>query len=513
MESGTGDRLSFMGFEEADRRALMSLAPLIKRELPKALDQFYRRVKETPETSRFFSSQAHIDGAASRQLRHWDLISAAEFSQSYVDAVRTVGLIHARIGLEPRWYIGGYALVLEQLVNAILVERQPKRGFGKTPSDPELARKVGALLKATLLDMDFAISVYIEAAEEARKASEAEATRMLQDEVVNVFGAALAKLAQGDLTVRIADEVPDAFVRLRDDFNAATTGLEAAMVAVVGNIDAIRSSADDIARAAGDLSRRTEQQAAALEETAASLSEITAAVASSAKGATTSGDLARTVDQDAGTGREIVLQAVAAMERIEQSSRKIGEIIDVIDEIAFQTNLLALNAGVEAARAGEAGKGFAVVASEVRALAQRSAEAAKEIEALIKVSTDHVDGGVLLVRQSGEALSRIAGGANQMNGLITEIAASAQQQAAGLSQVNSAAAQMDQITQQNAAMVEEAAAAAQSLSHEILALDAEVARFRTKAPGSQAGLAVARPNRGQAADAALHGQLRVVHRS
>src|SRR5690606_18841880 len=254
--------------------------------------------------------------------------------------------------------------------------------------------------------------------------------------------------------------------------------LQDAMSVVVTNVSAIRSGSGEISQAADDLSRRTEQQAASLEETAAALDQITATVNRTAAGARQASDTVQAAKGDAETSGNVVRDAVSAMGAIEKSAQEITQIIGVIDEIAFQTNLLALNAGVEAARAGDAGRGFAVVASEVRALAQRSAEAAKEIKVLISASTSQVNSGVSLVGQTGEALQRIVSRVAEIDGLVSEIAASAQEQATGLQQVNTAVNQMDQVTQQNAAMVEQSTAASHSLAQEAEALAGSVARFQ-----------------------------------
>jgi methyl-accepting chemotaxis protein len=226
------------------------------------------------------------------------------------------------------------------------------------------------------------------------------------------------------------------------------------------------------------LSRRTEQQAASLEETAAALDKIAATVRRTAEVANEARDLVSTSKDDAERSGDVVRQTVGAMDGIETSSKQIASIIGVIDEIAFQTNLLALNAGVEAARAGDAGRGFAVVATEVRALAQRSADAAKEIKTLISASTQQVDVGVKLVSETGQALGRIATQVSQLNGLVAELAASAKEQATGLGEVNAAVNQMDQVTQQNAAMVEQATAASHGLSGESQELARLVGQFR-----------------------------------
>ncbi len=257
----------------------------------------------------------------------------------------------------------------------------------------------------------------------------------------------------------------------------------------------IGSGASEIARASDDLSQRTEQQAASLEETAAALDEITATVKKSAQGAVHARETVQSAMSGAAEGGEIVRDAVSAMGEIEKSATQIGNIIGVIDEIAFQTNLLALNAGVEAARAGEAGRGFAVVASEVRALAQRSAEAAKEIKTLISNSSRQVTTGVNLVDRTGEALRKIVQQVEQIDGLVSEIAASAQEQSAGLAQVNTAVNHMDQTTQQNAAMVEETTAASHALRTETSELQRLLGGFRIGEGAAQppAPVAVAGP--------------------
>jgi methyl-accepting chemotaxis protein len=324
--------------------------------------------------------------------------------------------------------------------------------------------------------------------EQERAANEAEKARLAAEDktAIEALAAGLNAMANGDLTHRFTAEVAPRAEQLKTDFNSAITQLQQAVSVVVANVSAIRSGAGEISQAADDLSRRTEQQAASLEETAAALDEITATVNKTASGARQASDVVQAARGDAETSGVIVRDAVQAMTEIEQSSAQINQIIGVIDEIAFQTNLLALNAGVEAARAGEAGRGFAVVASEVRALAQRSAEAAKEIKTLISASTGQVGSGVRLVGQTGEALQRIVDRVAEIDGLVSEIAASAQEQAVGLAQVNTAVNQMDQVTQQNAAMVEQSTAASHSLAQEAEALQASVAQFRVGAPSAPA---------------------------
>ena len=309
----------------------------------------------------------------------------------------------------------------------------------------------------------------------------AESVRMAgasTDLLVRELGAALTQLAAGDLSMRLETEFASEYESLRRDFNAAIEALASTLATVTTVASGINNGAGDIRQASDDLSRRTEQQAAALEETAAAMEEITSTVRQTADGATRANTLVSQARAEAKQSGEVVQRAVVAMEGIERTSGEISEIISVIDGIAFQTNLLALNAGVEAARAGDAGKGFAVVASEVRALAQRSADAAKDVKARITASAEQVEAGVRLVSATGAALHGIISRVGEINMIVSEIAGSAERQAIGLGEVNTAIAEMDGVTQQNAAMVEEATAATRALASEAEELAQEVTRFK-----------------------------------
>jgi methyl-accepting chemotaxis protein len=372
-------------------------------------------------------------------------------------------------------------------------------GAGRGDEIGEMAGAVQAFKDAAIekLRLEGMTAEQAKAAEEERKrveAQKAEAARQLSI-VVDSIGTGLEKLAAGDLVFRIEQPFADEYEKLRTDFNGAMGQLQDTMKVISGNVRGMRSGTDEISSAADDLSKRTEQQAASLEETAAALDEITATVRKTAEGANHARDVVNTAKSDAERSGEVVRQAVEAMTEIEKSSSQISQIIGVIDEIAFQTNLLALNAGVEAARAGDAGKGFAVVASEVRALAQRSADAAKEIKTLISASTEQVGQGVSLVGETGEALTRIVAQVADITNVVSEIAASAQEQATGLHQVNTAVNQMDQVTQQNAAMVEQSTAASHSLAQEAEELSRLVGRFQVgeAAAGARPAARTARP--------------------
>ncbi|WP_444454796.1 methyl-accepting chemotaxis protein [Rhodobacter capsulatus] len=327
-------------------------------------------------------------------------------------------------------------------------------------------------------------------AREMRAQVERERNAAEQRQVVEQLRDALRHLAEGDLTQSIRTPFPGEYETLRVDYNEATSKLRDAMLLVLENSSLIRTESGGISRAAEDLSRRTEQQAATLEETAAALNELTASVKSAADRTLKANDMVALARRNTESSGLVVREAVQAMGEISESSNKISRITSVIEEISFQTNLLALNAGVEAARAGEAGRGFAVVASEVRALAQRSSEAAREIAGLISDSAGQVKRGVELVGQAGSALDGIQSSVAEIVTFMSDITASTTEQSAGLSEVNTAILQLDQVTQHNAAMFEETSAASQSLAREADGLNDTMSRFRlgtqnvTTAPAS-----------------------------
>jgi methyl-accepting chemotaxis protein len=296
--------------------------------------------------------------------------------------------------------------------------------------------------------------------------------------VVNSIGKAISRLAAKDLNYRMPEEIPDAYRKLQVDFNLAIQIFENSLIQVRASANEVRSGSISISKASDDLAHQTETQSATLEETVAAVNEITAAVQQTAVGTKNARDIVSSAKSDAERSDSIVRQTVGAMEKIKASSDQIGQIIGVIDDIAFQTNLLALNAGVEAARAGDAGRGFAVVAAEVRSLAQRSAVAAKEIKTLISASSSQVLEGVSLVAETGRTLERIVMRISDLDTVVTDIDNAANEQAIGLKEVNTAMNEMDKVTQRNAAMAEEATAASQSLNIESEMLEKLIAEFQ-----------------------------------
>jgi len=354
---------------------------------------------------------------------------------------------------------------------------------GKTNIDLEAMERgdeFGAIIRSLVVFRD----------NEARLAEarqEQEETRKAVDTVVSSLATALTTLAKGDLTHRIRAEFQGGYAKVRDDYNAAMHTLEETLRTIWQVMFNVQSGSSEISRASDDMSRRTEHQAATLEETAATIDTITATVKKTAEGALNARDAVATAKEDATRTGAVVTDAVSAMHEIEKSAAQIGQIIHVIEEIAFQTNLLALNAGVEAARAGEAGRGFAVVASEVRALAQRASDAAREISQLIDTSTTQVQGGVKMVGRTGEALDEILASARTIYDRMGEIASSAEEQARGIVEINGAVTQLDQTTQQIANMTDQSAAAGRALATEGTELRQTVERFNLPTAQGHAG--------------------------
>ena len=429
---------------------------------------------------------------------------AAE-AESRLEHLRTTFIISSIVALVVSLAVIGLCIMVLRSVSG-MIRSIEKRMHGLAEGDrqsaipfSQRADEIGAMARSVEVFRQSAIrNAELETeAEESRKRAEIERVEMQRvaeadaearlNRTTASFAAALHRLAAGDMLCEIEEEFGPQFEQLRHDFNVSVEQLRNVLISVGQAAVAVSGGSGEISHASDNLAKRTEQQAASLEETAAALEEITANVQATSKRTVEARDIVRNARNRAEHSGVVVGNAVTAMERIEHASRQISQIISVIDEIAFQTNLLALNAGVEAARAGDAGKGFAVVAQEVRELAQRSANAAKEIKALIGNSEVAVSEGVKLVNDTGDGLTTIADLVLQINGHMDAIASAAQEQSVGLAEVNTAVNHMDQATQQNAAMVEEMNAASAGLAQEASGLANLLSQFRTDAGARSAG--------------------------
>lgn len=461
-------RLDFIGLVASDQDRLRKCSGRIVEALGPALDALYAKVRETPSVSGFFRDEAGMSKARALQNSHWNRIADGAFGPDYVAAVRRIGGVHARIGLEPRWYIGAYGVVLDRLIRHMAAPRTRWQWFGARQRNTDIAADLSAIVRAALLDMDLSISIYLEDLDAAREQAE-----QAQRECLEALSLALTSLADGDLSAGVDKDLGE-----KTGFNTTMARLRTVIGTVRAASETIGQGTGEISSASDDLARRTEQQAASLEQTAASLNQLTRMVRDTSERSTSASNTIMQARADAETADTVISDTKSAMEQIAASTAEVGQILGVIDDIAFQTNLLALNAGVEAARAGEAGRGFAVVATEVRQLAQRSADSARQIKIMIERSNGHVQEGQMRVDASSDALERLVGAVVNVGGLVGDIADAAREQALSIEEINSAVTHLDRVTQQNAAMVEQSTAASASLQSQARRLSQQVGYFR-----------------------------------
>ena len=459
------ERIAFYELDRS-RSSFARLSRLVARSVDSGLVRFYDKLAATPTLGRFFASAERARHARSAQREHWTLLFERGLDQSYHDRALKIGNTHARIGLEPKWYIGGYALIMEHLIHAMLLD-----GMGRlSPRRRRMAADLSALVKVAMVDMDIALSTYFEMAEKTTR-----------DIVLGKMGEVLRAMAQGDLTVRMQG-LPESFLQVERDLNAALEKLGATVGLVAQSSEHIATSTDEIRAATENLAARTERQANNVQDCARAMTELTEGLSRTSQSMMQLRTTAQETETEATQGSAAVRQAISAMDDAQQSAVAVVQIAEIIDGIAFQTNLLALNAGVEAARVGEMGRGFAVVANEVRALAQRSSEAADDIKKLLSTSREQVDRGADLVKGAGGMLQAIIARVSEISSAVTEAARLTGDQAAHAERVNAAVAEIDLATQQNAAMVEQSAAATRSMSSTSGQLARAVAAFRHADP-------------------------------
>lgn len=477
-----------------DLARLKALKPELSTLIPNALTVFYGKLAKIPALADMFDEKASMKVAKDRQTKHWMGIADANFGAGYQNAVKKIGEVHARIGLDPQTYLGGYSVILQNLIEGILQNRLSDTRT-KTPGNiwgwkkqstvdvTELSLDVNILLKSALSDAGLAISTYLDTLQAERDRVLEKEHRKQQAElqsVLDAFETIVAQLVDGDLRQHMRTDLPEQYVGLAMNMNRAIDAMSHALTTAQQRADVIGGSVREITGATKDLSSRTIRQAGSIEESSAALQEITENVASSFKITETVAKHVSNVADESSKSSEIAGAAEVAIMKMEESSEEIARIVIMIDDIAFQTNLLALNASVEAARAGEAGRGFSVVAQEVRALSQRCADAAGTIKALVETNALQIKSGVNLVGNTRSALEDIATKIAESSGMILDLTTASKEQSEGLRELNQAIIEMDALTQQNANMVENTNSSTQVLEMEIDNLLEVLTAFKTQ---------------------------------
>lgn len=449
------DHLKFLSIGEKELNELRAMGNILIPCMPEILERFYAVVARAPEISHFFTGRDHISRIKDAQMRHWSQIIKGDFGEQYVQSVKAIGRAHARIGLQPRWYIAGYSLLLSSLIEVVVKHFVPqkKSWFSQNSLSVEgLTDSLSVLCKIVLFDMELSISVY-EEQHELEMVTLHKKNEEVQKSLIDDMRKGMEAVAMGDMSFRFVKAFPPEFEPIRQSYNTAAETISSGMKRVSDSAFSLEKMFGELSQSASDLSHRTETQVNGLGEATHAVDGITKNVNSTADIVVRVKDKSLGVQSIIKDLNAVMHQATDIMHSIEESSSKMFEIVKMINDISFQTNILALNAGVEAARAGSAGQGFAVVAAEVRNLAQRSANSANEIRKLITVSSQCVGEGVKLVSDVSHQLDKVVQEVASVTEDVTQVAASTQEQAKSLGTINATIADLDQTLQQNAAMV------------------------------------------------------------
>jgi methyl-accepting chemotaxis protein len=473
-----GERLAFAGLDGDLRDLLRRCRPQLEPRLKTGLRDLFHRLQTSPEASRNFESEQQIERLHDLQTSHWSVLTDARFDALYAERVKVLSDTESRMGLDPRWHVAGHAVMLEHLIGGAITDMAPRSLIpGGRKRDQELLDLVNGLIRLVMVDVEIAVSLRFNELRQKHQRALAEQREADQAQAIDTFSAVIAALAERDLTASLPADVPDAYRELADLLNRALGDMRSS----IGSLDGGGERAGAMTASLADNSRAfaaaSEQQSDRLRDAARELNDIAARVKHGAAGTVAAEKATAVTRRSVEESGEVVGRAISAMADIEASAEKIGEIIGVIDDIAFQTNLLALNAGIEAARAGETGRGFAVVAQEVRALAQRSADAAREIKTLVSGTKTQVDAGVDMVHRTQDAIHGIVRQVTEINDAIAGIAHEAGEQAGSLERVTAHVGALGDDVASTAALARRSGEGADELHSVILELGRTVREF------------------------------------
>jgi methyl-accepting chemotaxis protein len=473
------DRLRFAGLDLEQCEAVRRHRPMLQAHLKDGLRDLFQRYQSFPDASRNFASERQVDRLHDLHSSHWDVLTDARFDSLYAERVKVLSDSESRMGIDPRWHVAGHGIVLEHLLSGIAEDMGVRSLLpGSKKRARELSQLMSAIVRIVMVDVEIAVSLRFNEARIGHQRALADQRTRDQSEVAEIFGSAIRALAERDLTVRVGPDVPPAYSHLAEMLNTALDAVQGDFASLSERLRSAETSGAAMARDSRLVSRSSSEHSRDLSSAAKLLSDLADHVRDNAANTRSAEKAVASTRVAAEASGLVVGQAISAMSDIETSAEKIGEIIGVIDEIAFQTNLLALNAGIEAARAGDSGRGFAVVAQEVRALAQRSADAAREIKTLVSGTKSQVGAGVQMVGRTQEAIGNIVRQVGEINDSISGIANATDAQVNGLRSVTAEVGTLGQRLGATSALARDTGNGADELQTVILELGQTIREFR-----------------------------------